>query len=325
MIVSPQSLILLPRYRRSILWQDGLLSLRYDRKPIYTQRLSITLPNLAVDLEFDYRSCMNNVIKVTRAWLLCDAQERFDAESIQQRITTLAHVKNNAIGRLREVEQCTSVHQKVEFYALTMHTSFLTSEMCRPFLIKPTTEGQHNQPVSVELHQMGIACLQRTVEAYLSMSQLSILPIRSWSLTHEVFTAVCVLTLLELRRTSDSIDSLLGLFQMFLERELTSESPKEAATYSLLRRGRKLLRILDSSAQRPRVEIAATRSQGLLRNLSGTHVDVEEAPQTMDYPAPVENPLNEFDTLLDSFWESDPFNEPDGTLLSMFDPFHNVS
>ena len=165
---------------------------------------------------------------------------------------------------------------------------------------------------------MGVSCLERTVEAYLEMSHLSIVPLRSWSLTYEAFTAVCVLTLLELRHASETIDSLLRKFQLLLERELASEKAHEAATYSMLRRGRKLFKLLESSAQYSRMDIAGRSRQGQLADTDDPHRD-RTLPETVDRGEILNEHSSEFETFVDRFWESVPFSEPDGNLLSLFD------
>ena len=103
--------------------------------------------------------------------------------------------------------------------------------------------------MAVEIHIAGVTSLKETLGGYLSLAQLSSFPLRSWSLMSEVFTATYVLTLLQLRTTSQDIDSLLAKFQRLLEQELAGEKESEVATYNMLQRGRKLLKLLAGSVQ----------------------------------------------------------------------------
>ena len=293
----------------SILWQDALLSLRFDRKPMYSRRLELAWPDCTRGA--DYFCCMLNICRLTREYLLSDGAERCDATAMQHRIANITVIENSATDFLKAAENCANVEQKLNFYALRMHTSFLTSEMCRPFLIESAAiRTKDNLPA--HLHQLGISRLQRTIEAYLSMSQLSNMPLRSWSLTFEAFTAACVLTLLELRRTSDDIESLLVKFRLFLDRELTNEEAhEEAATYSMLYRGRQLLKLLERSTQRG--------SQTKFIELQSNQIVLE----SLDSGETANDRSAEFEAFHDKFWETDPFSDPDGTLLSMFDPLYN--
>lgn len=182
--------------------------------------------------------------------------------------------------------------------------------MCRPFLLHTSTHRHSIDTIRLQLHDIGIARLQRTLEAYMSMAQLSTLPLRSWSLTFEAFTAVCILTLLELRLNSTDIDTLLSKFQLFLEREMADEESNEAAaTYSMLRRGGQLFRLLESSSN---------RQQGIKDVLNSQATGQPSLDSQMHT-----EPYNEFGDFYDKFWAADPFGAPDGTLLSMFDPFYD--
>lgn len=229
---------------------------------------------------------------------------------MQRSIGNITAIEDSAADFLKSVDSCTSVMQRLQYFALQMHTSFLTSEMCRPFLVHTRTQPHSIDSISFQLHDIGIARLRRTLEAYMNMAQLSSLPLRSWSLTFEAFTAVCVLTVLELRRFSVDIDDLLSKFQTFLERELANEDENDAAaTYSMLRRGRQLFRLLESSSN----------------HQSGTKT-ILDSGATSQAPLDIQTtaePPDEFATFYDNFWATDPFSNPDGTLLSMFDPLYN--
>ncbi|KAK3117436.1 hypothetical protein LTR53_001201 [Teratosphaeriaceae sp. CCFEE 6253] len=78
-----------------------------------------------------------------------------------------------------------------------------------------------------------------TVEAYLDMSGLSLLPLRNWSLTHEALTCAS-------SRSMQSVQSLLGRVYKLLEAELADGGDQLQGKWSL-QQGTRLLRLLHTS------------------------------------------------------------------------------
>lgn len=101
--------------------------------------------------------------------------------------------------------------------------------------------------------------MEDVVQAYLEMSKISILPLRSWSLIHEALTCACVLALLQ-TTPAGSLDTPLSKMQQLLEKELQSNtSESRLGTVGFVSRGLRLLTFLRENGAE--ISGAATFSQ----------------------------------------------------------------
>lgn len=102
--------------------------------------------------------------------------------------------------------------------------------------------------------------MKDVVQAYLEMTKMSILPLRSWSLIHEALTCSCVLALVQAPPTGSLVDSHLNKMQHLLEGDLQlgiSESQPDPVGF--ISRGVRLLKLLREHS--PEIVRAATVSQ----------------------------------------------------------------
>ena len=189
----------------------------------------------------EYFDCMRNINIITHAFLFRSGTDRLNSVLAMQQARDIDAIITDAAPHLRSPDSCSSLQQRLEFFALQMHSSFLLAEMCRPFLgDEPNPDGDR--------HNLGQRCLQSmtsTLQAYLDMARLSILPLRSWSLTHEALSCACVLSLLKSSQDDESTQSLLEKTYRLLESELANgEDEHDQSGWAFHRQGVKLLQLL---------------------------------------------------------------------------------
>lgn len=87
--------------------------------------------------------------------------------------------------------------------------------------------------------------MEDVIQAYLDMSKISILPLRSWSLIHEALSCACVLALLQPTSTDLRVDPILEKIQELLNKESeSSDGSSPLSKNGFVCRGVKLLKFL---------------------------------------------------------------------------------
>ena len=101
----------------------------------------------------------------------------------------LDQIENDATKRLEGKGNCKSVQDHVEYLAVRLHVSFLTSELYRPALalrgLEPT------QQESFEM--LFIKSLEDTVEAFLEIQRLLASASNSWEFVHRALSSALLL------------------------------------------------------------------------------------------------------------------------------------
>ncbi|EME88445.1 uncharacterized protein MYCFIDRAFT_116137, partial [Pseudocercospora fijiensis CIRAD86] len=195
-------------YRKSIIWQDALLSLRFGRTPLQTaydaNNPESWLPSHLIDSFVDAMHALN---AIGLAYMSSSEPDRTKVGSVRDWIAALEMLRERLPPYLKSVEGCSNLQQTLQYYALRMHMSFLEAEMCRPCMIRANSDNAGN--FEADLSERALRSMQTTVSAYLSMSRLSVLPLRNWSLIQESLSCACVLALLKACRNNPGVQSLL--------------------------------------------------------------------------------------------------------------------
>ena len=84
------------------------------------------------------------------------------------------------------------MRDQLEHWALYLHISYVTSELCRP-AISPATAGL---ALSKELRKTCIDSLTNTVEAFLGLQNMTPFATRSWAAVHRVLSSALLLGIL---------------------------------------------------------------------------------------------------------------------------------
>jgi hypothetical protein len=180
----------------ALLWQDSLLSVSYDRASStttidHTVPLSNhTAPGTRTYVESMYRLCKVG-LDIVR-----ERQRPQNSHDGLIRITEhrneLQEIMVDAADYLKDSRRCRSMRDQLEHWALYLHISYITSELCRP-AISPATAGLD---LSKTLRKTCIDSLTNTVEAFLGLQNMTPFATRSWAALHRSLSSALLLGIL---------------------------------------------------------------------------------------------------------------------------------
>lgn len=193
----------------ALLWQDSLLSISYDRASStttidHTVPLSPhTAPGTRTYVESMYRLCkvgLDIVRERQRPQNSHDALIR-----ITEHRNELQEIMVDAADYLKDSRRCRSMRDQLEHWALYLHISYITSELCRP-AISPSTAGFD---LSKNLKKTCIDSLANTVEAFLGLQNMTPFATRSWASVHRSVSSALLLGILQEHNRNERARSLL--------------------------------------------------------------------------------------------------------------------
>ncbi|KAF2711666.1 hypothetical protein K504DRAFT_226630 [Pleomassaria siparia CBS 279.74] len=194
----------------ALLWQDSLLSVSYDRASStttidHTVPLNQhTPPGTRTYVESMYRLCKVG-LDIVR-----ERQRPQNSHDGLQRITEhrneLQEIMVDAADYLKDSRRCRSMRDQLEHWALYLHISYITSELCRP-AISPSTAGLD---LSKTLRKTCIDSLTNTVEAFLGLQNMTPFASRSWSAVHRSLSSALLLGILGEQNRNERARSLLS-------------------------------------------------------------------------------------------------------------------
>ncbi|KAI8938781.1 hypothetical protein NX059_004644 [Plenodomus lindquistii] len=233
--VCPMSVPVQQRIVRSkvwwaLLWQDSLLSVSYDRASStttidHTVPLSQhTAPGTRTYVESMYRLCKVG-LDIVR-----ERQRQQSSHDALIRITEhrneLQEIMIDAADYLKDSRRCRSMRDQLEHWALYLHISYITSELCRP-AISPASAGLD---LSKTLRKTCIDSLTNTVEAFLGLQNMTPFATRSWSAVHRSLSSALLLGILGEHNRNERARGLLQNVIQVLTDVTKDVDPAELAT-----------------------------------------------------------------------------------------------
>ncbi|KAI9048008.1 hypothetical protein LZ554_007806 [Drepanopeziza brunnea f. sp. 'monogermtubi'] len=194
----------------TILWQDSLLSLSFDRSPITIMtRCQSPLSPTALTEGFSYTEamytlCYNILQFVKNESIAHPTYDQIIANSIE-----VENIRQQVVPRLRSTSQCKTLQDRLQHYAVILHTSFVVSVFCRPALRRGERPGMDAAQKAL-LAEKCKANLAETVRMYLKMHSLSVIPTRSWAFTYHGLSSAVLLGILGETKTDPEVRSLQG-------------------------------------------------------------------------------------------------------------------
>lgn len=192
--------------RSTIVWQDSLLCLCYDRPPIVTVTGWPLDQPIFEQQDLSYESVMH---LICRLGLDIMRAETIGLDEFDQAIGYLQRLDNisqRGQSYLQSRQNCTSLQQNLQHLALRMHTSFCVSVICRPAMKKTNPQLLH--PQSELLRSRAKGSLIDASKAFLEFQALSVVPLRSWSMVHTVLSSTLLLCIWEETRNNPECRSL---------------------------------------------------------------------------------------------------------------------
>ena len=194
----------------TMVWQDALLSLSFDRPPVATiTRCEMPLSPDAALKGFTYPEAMYNLCAIILTAVKNDSNSTSDYHHIINYSQKVEDIRSQVKPEIRIKEACKTVQDKLQHYAVRLHTSFVISVLCRPALRRNTSPGMDPPQKAI----LALKCKQNlteTVRMYLKMHSFSVIPTRSWAFTYHGLSSAVLLGILGETKADPEVRKLQG-------------------------------------------------------------------------------------------------------------------
>lgn len=116
-------------------------------------------------------------------------------------------LRSRTAPQLRAKENCKTALDRLQHYAIRLHTSFVISVACRPALRKDSEFEPEQRKTLADRCKDN---LTETVRMFLAMHQLSAIPTRSWAFTYHGLSSALLLGILCETKTDPEVRQLQG-------------------------------------------------------------------------------------------------------------------
>ncbi|KAI1769085.1 fungal-specific transcription factor domain-containing protein [Hypoxylon sp. FL1150] len=206
------------------LWHDTLTSLSFDRPNMTNiQCCPIPLsPNTSGE-GLSYIEAMYTLCQVISARLNPDDTDDYSYEKIAENCDAIEAIRDQVYPQLRSKEACKSIVDKLQHYAIRLHTAFVVSVCCRPALRRDCANlGDSEKKALADRCKIN---LTETVRMFLSMHQLSFIPTRSWAFTYHGLSSAVLLGILCETKQDPEVRQLQGDLISALSAAAAKEHP----------------------------------------------------------------------------------------------------
>ncbi|KAL0932406.1 fungal specific transcription factor domain-containing protein [Colletotrichum truncatum] len=209
-------------------WHDTLTSLSFDRPPM-TNIPCCPIPTVQHTIagEYGYLDTMYHLCEIISRRLNPDVATTVSYEQMVENCEAVENLRNMVAPNIRIKEQCKTAIDRLQHYAVRLHTSFVISVCCRPALRRDCTKLTPDQK-----RHLSDKCqhnLAETVRMFLAMHQLSVIPTRSWAFTYHGLSSALLLGILGETKNSPEVRQLQG----DLIAALSATAAKEATSPSV--------------------------------------------------------------------------------------------
>ncbi|KAH8662771.1 fungal-specific transcription factor domain-containing protein [Ilyonectria robusta] len=190
-------------------WHDTLASLSFDRSPM-TNIPSCSIPVCSENPAggYTYLETMYHLIQIISRRLNPDVIATASYTQILDNCEAVEALLARATPQIQHKEHCKTAVDRLQYFAIRLHTSYITSVACRPSLRRDCTKLDAGQK-----HILAERCkvnLTETVRMFLAMHQLSVIPTRSWAFTYHGLSSALLLGILSDTRTDPEVRRLQG-------------------------------------------------------------------------------------------------------------------
>ncbi|KAK4443781.1 fungal-specific transcription factor domain-containing protein [Podospora aff. communis PSN243] len=192
------------------LWHDTLTSLSFDRMPMTNiPCCPIPMSPTAETEGWAYLEAMYHLDQIISQRLNPDAIAAATYAEIIDNCVAVESIRNKLMLQLRSKDACKSALDRLQHFAIRLHTAFIVSVCCRPALLN--RGGTRLDAAQKKL--LADRCkanLTETVRMFLAMHQLSVIPTRSWAFTYHGLSSAVLLGLLGETKADPEVRQLQG-------------------------------------------------------------------------------------------------------------------
>jgi Fungal specific transcription factor domain len=241
----------------ALAWQDSHFSMSYDR-PSSSALCEPEIPYKTSGPGFrSYAESMFRIIKLTQEIIrgrMIQPRANLTWRAIQSYKEEVTRIVAEGAPHLRERNHCASKTEHLERLALKLHSSYITSELCRPALKEQVTaesEGRKSsqlagvmnseraqthgrsppqsasatmEPLTTQLRRECIANLVLTIDAYLEVHSISNHASRSWIGIQRAISAAFLLGITQESHYDQQIHNLLRTLELAISERTRMDS-----------------------------------------------------------------------------------------------------
>lgn len=164
-------------------------------------------PNPSVQ-GLSYLEAMYNLCRIISEKLNPDVVADTKYGEIMDTCTEVMMLREKVYPQLRDKESFKTGVDRLQHYALRLHTAFVVSVCCRPAL-----RSDCNTLTPSEKAELSAKCkenLTETVRMFLSMHNISVIPTRSWAFTYHGLSSAILLGILTDPKADSEVRRLQG-------------------------------------------------------------------------------------------------------------------
>uniref|UniRef100_A0A0D2XEX3 Zn(2)-C6 fungal-type domain-containing protein n=1 Tax=Fusarium oxysporum (strain Fo5176) TaxID=660025 RepID=A0A0D2XEX3_FUSOF len=192
----------------SVVWHDTLTSLSFDRSPM-TNFPCCPIPVMAPtpNGNYSYLETMYHLMEIISRRLNPDDMMSASYAQIIDDCEAVETLRSRTAPQLRNKEICKTALDRLQHFAIRLHTSFVISVACRPALRKDSEFEPEQRKTLADRCKDN---LTETVRMFLAMHQLSSIPTRSWAFTYHGLSSALLLGILCETKTDPEVRQLQG-------------------------------------------------------------------------------------------------------------------
>ncbi len=161
-----------------------------------------------VEGEWSYLEGMYHLCEIISERLNPDAAAKASYHQILENCQEVEDIRQKMAPQIRNKEACKSALDRLQYFAICLHTSFTMSVCCRPALRRGENSLDDSQKrLIAEKCKIN---LTETVRMFLAMHQLSVIPTRSWAFTYHGLSSAVLLGILGETKADPEVRQLQG-------------------------------------------------------------------------------------------------------------------
>lgn len=211
-------------------WQDSHFSLSYDRpSTVAVSQPEICNRSQSEIGQRDYFETMCRIISLTLEIVrgrMVMPHFHMSLKTIQSYKDRIQQYLLDASPHLRDRQYCQTAVDHLQRLALRVHSSYITSEICRPAL---KAEADKNDPLLPTLRRDCVDNLISTVENYIELHSFSSHASRSWITLQRAISCAFLLAVIEEGRTEPKVKHLLHELEVIISERAVNEDGIDAA------------------------------------------------------------------------------------------------
>lgn len=139
---------------------------------------------------FNYLETMYHLIEIISRRLNPDLMAAPTYAQIVDNCEAVETLRTKACTHIQDKEMCKTALDRLQYFAIRLHTSFVISVACRPALRRDCSFDPSQKRTLADRCK---ANLTETVRMFLAMHQLSVIPTRSWAFTYHGLSSALLL------------------------------------------------------------------------------------------------------------------------------------